>query len=580
MKKAFSILLALILVASLGIPGFASGDASGETAVVEDTGPLAAIVITDDGEDPTREQTEDFELTWFEGGEKTEDGISGFVYTSDRGDASLYNATRTEDGSDFYTIGGDGTNVSVLGTQMSEEAAEWLSDLGITTFDSAAIVSDRDGLENCAPVISSRGYSYLTLDNVFILASGSARSALYADVSDGTTITGAAAAQVRGSEGGTVVIRDSLLETIGAGDVEGEISFGNSTGRARGIQPQGKSLVYLYNSAIVSRTWGAWSTDSARNSLDLVAYRSLGLSQGGYGAYADTSCHLFLFGSTCIGSSDGITASNDGEIYAGSTDNTMTDVDFRALMGKTGSRNASWLDFARDTDTGDTMESTIQGGQTAVQFHMPDMMGSGAKNTKKATLYMDGGALITDRDYLSTAELAAYTEHYAGACIVTKSAQVNAFLDGTTMESWSGVLIHSMINSDTMGNNIADGDEAPGSDYTLQNMTLTGDIISDDYQRAMRVTLANTTLTGAIYSNTCEDWNTLCETMFDGEYIRDPDGYETRWGVELTLTGGAVWNVTETSVLTELVINDGCRVNGTITENPDGTLTVEPLADF
>ncbi len=145
------------------------------------------------------------------------------------------------------------------------------------------------------------------------------------------------------------------------------------------------------------------------------------------------------------------------------------------------------------------------------------------------------------------------------------------------MDSWNGVLIHTMINSDSNVNNIADGDATIGSDVTFMNMDVTGDIIHDDYQRELYLTLDNTTLTGAIYCNGVESWNALREAEFDGNYILNPDGYDTWWGVTLTLSGSSVWNVTETSVVTDLIINDGAVVNGIITENADGTLTISPL---
>lgn len=575
MKKLLTILLALALMLSLGVCGYAaSGEASGEATAVEDTGPKAAIVLGDAGELPDEEQTEGFALSYFANGGKTESGVSGFLFTSDSSDAAFYYTALKEDVGAFYTIGGEGANVSADEYDVSPEAVEWLAGLGVTAFDSAIVLGDDAQADSCPPVISSKGYSYLNINGTLLLADGTARSAVYADIADGSTVAGPQSAGASGSESGTLVIRNSLLETTGGGSVDGEISIGNSGGRARGIQPQGKSLVYLYDSAIVSRTWGAWSTDSARGSLDLIAYRSMALSPGGYGAYADTSCHLFLYGSTAIGSSDGITASNNGEIYAVSSDNTMTDIELRALMGKTGTRDASWQDF--DAASGEIVESSIVGGQCAVQCHMPDMGGSGARNGNKATLYMDGGALITDEALVADG-IAAYNARYAGACIVTKSTQINALLDGTAMESWSGVLIHSMINSDSMANNIADGDEAIGSDYVLRNMTVAGDIVSDDYQRAMRVTLDGTTMTGAIHSNSCDDWNALSDAEFDGEYKLNPEGYEAVWGVELTLENGAVWTVTAESTLTGLAIGDGCTINGTVTENPDGTITVAPL---
>ncbi|MCD7749680.1 MAG: hypothetical protein LUH42_06490 [Oscillospiraceae bacterium] len=589
MKKLLSLLLAMMMLVALAAPALASDEASGETAdasaeaaeeTEEETGPIAVIVITDEGEDEAQEQTEGIDLTFFDGGEQTETGISGFLMTSDDSQAALYYSELSEDTGAFYTIGGDVVNVALDEYDVTEIAAQWLEALGVEGFDSAVVLGDGDEADSCSPVISAKGYTYLNIANTLVLASGTARSAMYSDVVGGTTVAGPGAGGMsQGSEEPVVVITGSLLETLGGPEEQAEdtITVTSTGNRARGIQPQGKSITYLYDSAIVSHTWGAWSTDSARVSLDLVAYRSLGLSQGGYGAYADTSCHLFLYGSTVMGSSDGIVASNDGEIYAVSSDCTDDSATLRAIMDKSGDRALSWQDY--ETEEGDVMESVISGGATAVQFHMPDQGHSGAGNTRKGTLYMNGGTLSTDESLIDggAESLDAYELNYAGACIVTKSTQANILLEGVEMESWSGVLIHAVINNDSNVNNIADGDEALGSDITLRDMDVTGDIVNDDYQRAMRLYLDNTTLTGAIYSNTCEDWNALCEAEFDGEYILNEDGYETVWGVEITLANGSVWNVTETSVVSELIINDGCTINGVITENEDGTLTISPL---
>ncbi|MGM9615841.1 MAG: hypothetical protein ACI3W7_10005 [Oscillospiraceae bacterium] len=574
MKKLLSILLALTLMLSLAVLGYASGEASAE----EDTGPKAVLVFGDDGEDIENEQTEGFELSFYDGGALTETGLRGFLFTSDSSDAALlYSEPAVEPGLTF-TLGGDAANYDLADFPGSADAVAFLQSVGVDTADSVILLGDDQAADSCPPVISAKGWTNLTIEGVALLAEGAARSAFYSDVSGGSTVPGPGSGGAQGSEAPVVIVSNSLLETTGGGSIDSEISVGSSGGRARGIQPQGKSVTYLYNSAIVSRTWGAWSTDSARQGLDLVAWRSLGLSQGGYGAYADTSCHVFLYGSTLIGSSDGIVASNNGEIYVTSSDDTTNTTELRAVMNKTTStRDLSWEDNGA---SGEPMDSVIMGGQTAIQFHMPDQGHSGAKNQTQGTLYMKGGALVTDESLINGGfdSLAAYNQHYAGACLVTKSAQTNALFCGTTMESWNGVLIHCMINSDSNVNNIADGDETIGSTVTMQDMDVAGDIVHDDYQRELYLNLDNTTLTGAIYSNTCEDWNALCEAEFDGEYILNPDGYETWWGVTVNLANGAVWNVTETSVVTDLIINDGCTVNGVITENENGTLTIAPLA--
>lgn len=580
MKKLISLLLALALLLSLGVLAAASGDPSGEASgdasgTAEDNGPKAAIVLGDEGEDTENEQTDGFTLTFFPGGGREENGLRGFTFASDSSGAALLYSEPTAAPGVTFTLGGDGANLPLP----EGDAAAFLQSVGVESFDSSVILGDDGSADSCPPVISAKGWTDLTIEGLYLRADGAARSAFYADVSGGSTVPGPGAmGSAQGSEAPVVVVSNSLLETTGGAGTTGEITVGGSSGRARGIQPQGKSVTYLYNSAIVSHTWGAWSTDSARQGLDLVAWRSLGLSQGGYGAYSDTSCHVFLYGSTLIGSSDGIVASNNGEIYATSSDDTTNTTELRAIMGRTSNlRDLCWTDHPAD---GEVMSSVIKGGQTAVQFHMPDMGHSGARNQTQATLYMNGGALVTDQSLIKGGfdAIAAYNQRYAGACLVTKSAQAKILLRGTEMDSWKGVLIHTMINSDGNVNDIADGDETLGSDITLQDMDVTGDVIHDDYQRELYLNLDNTTLTGAIYSNTCEDWNALCEAKFDGSYILNPDGYDTWWGVTVNLANGAVWNVTDTSVVTDLIINDGCAVNGVISENDNGTLTIAPLS--
>ena len=576
MKKLLAILMALAMVLSLSVGAFATGEASGETsAVAEERDPYAAIVMGDEGEDPSQERAVGwgYDISYYPGGSKLENSIFGFLFTTDSSDVAFFYSEPTENEVN-YTIGGDAANIAPDEYPVSETSAEFLKSVGVESFDSAIILGDDQNADSCDPVISAKGYTNLDVTGILVLAAGAARSAFYSDVSGGTTVAGpGAVGGAQGSETPVVVVSNSLLETTG-GDIGGEIAVGNSGGRARGVQPQGKSVTYLYNSAIVSHTWGAWSTDSARQGLDFIAWRSLGLSQGGYGAYADTSCRVFLYGSTLIGSSDGIVASNNGEIYATASDDTASTTELRALMGRTSNtRDLSWEDYPA---SGEPMESVISGGQTAVQFHMPDMGHSGARNQTQGTLYMNGGKLLTDESLLAD-DIAAYNARYAGACIVTKSANAYIVLKGTEMESWSGELIHTMINSDSNVNDIADGDETIGSTVIIQDMDVSGDIVHDDYQRELYLTLDNTTLTGAIFCSTWEDWNALCSAEFDGSYILNADGYETWWGVTVDLTNGAVWNVTETSVVTDLIINDGCTVNGVITENADGTLTVSPL---
>ena len=559
--------------------GESNGD-SAESSQTEDDGVDAVFTFYDEGENTEREQTEAFHLTYYENGGFDDHEISGFLFTSDEPSVNFYFSELSDNKEQFFRLGGTAQHITPeeSGAEFSKIALDWMSENSITSYDSAVILRDGGLDDSCDPVISAKGWTYLDIDHLLLYAEGSGRCAVYSDVVGGSTIPGPGAGGMKESQSPVVVIRNSLLETTGqsTADINSPISFGNSAGRARGIQPQGMSRTYLYHSAIVSRTWGAFSTDSARQNLDLVSYNSLGYSTKGYGAYADTSCHLFLYGSSVIGSSDGITASNDGEIYAVNTACPLDSISLRAIMGKTAKESVSPADYLREPDE-TPGECLIAGGNCAVQFHMPDQMHQGSKNTKKAVLYMEGGTLLTKEEYIS-AKPSPYTARYSGALLVTKSTQADVLLEGTQMDSSCRVLIHSMINSDQNVNYIPDGETAPGSDYTLRGMNISGDIINEDYQRAMRVTLDATVLSGAIFSHTCEDWNTFCKEELEGDYILDPDGYQTLWGVELTLCKGSVWNVTEESTLTGLTIDDGCIVNGVIIENEDGTITVTPDA--
>ena len=586
MKKLTAWILIACLLGAMGAAGYASSaEASGETAA-QDDGPKAIVVLTDEGEDPDAEQTEGYTLRFFDGGARSDTGMSGFVCEADNLATALYYSELTEESGEGFTyvLGGTATENVAVEEKIADDSplAPYVTNL--EGFDSVVELGCEESADSCEPVISAKGWTCLKIQGVYMLARGAARSAFYSDVAGGSTVPGAGGGGMSsGTQEPVVVVSDSVLITTGGVEDEDaeaqELRVMNTGVRARGIQPQGKSYTYLYNSVIESATWGAWSTDSARQTLELVAYDSVGYSDAGYGAYADTSCHLFLYGSTLIGGTDGVTASNDGEIYCVASDWEEDSAALSARMDKTPSRTVSPADYYDESyDALPAQDSAILGGQCAVQFHMPDQSHSGAQNTKKATLYMNGGLLATQEE-LIPAEMSAYTARYAGACIVTKSTQGSILLEGTAMESWSGELIHTMINSDSNVNDIADGDEAPGSDVTLRDMTVAGDIVNDDYQRALRLTLDGTELTGAIVSHSCEDWNAFCEAELEGEYILNPDGYETVWGVEVTLTNGAVWNVTETSVVTALNIGEGCSVNGAVSVNPDGTWTISPIAD-
>lgn len=158
---------------------------------------------------------------------------------------------------------------------------------------------------------------------------------------------------------------------------------------------------------------------------------------------------------------------------------------------------------------------------------------------------------------------------------------------------------------------------------TIKNSKLTGDIynstgssnnastmasydgstnlLSSWYTSTVDVTLDNTTLDGAISSSFAQhvdaEGNPIEGQFFfnkDGEpmdgtaentydyltcgRVKNTVAYNGIGKVNVTLTNGAVWNVTETCIVNSVTVEKGCTLNGTVTENADGTFTVEPKA--
>lgn len=98
---------------------------------------------------------------------------------------------------------------------------------------------------------------------------------------------------------------------------------------------------------------------------------------------------------------------------------------------------------------------------------------------------------------------------------------------------------------------------------------------------------ANTVLTGAISATETRhvDENGKQNTFFTiKEYYylghvenRNYIGGENT--VDVTLRDGAVWNVTAPGIINSLSVGEGCRLNGRVCKNLDGTLTVMPAAE-
>ena len=172
-----------------------------------------------------------------------------------------------------------------------------------------------------------------------------------------------------------------------------------------------------------------------------------------------------------------------------------------------------------------------------------------------------------------------FLRYIHGAAFAIRSENVDMTLDECEVYSSKNVAIQSVIGYDNMAANIKvpDGAEYHGSDITVRNMALRGDVLHEDYQRKMLLSLENATLTGAVVSGTCAAWNRSISDLIDAEWTAYdeqlghtkeivyatlcPDAaYETIWGVRMSIDGDSAWTVTGDSSLNRLTVADGAVI--------------------
>ena len=144
-------------------------------------------------------------------------------------------------------------------------------------------------------------------------------------ISDSELVVDGAARYVTAAYNDAVlVVNSSLVQSTGSNSNTAEISepFSNEalliSGTARANFSIGATKTYYFNSTCTAEGWAALSTDSAMgDGLDLYAYNTDGLAEnGGYGAYADTNCRVWLYGSRLQSAEIGAIISNSVQIAA------------------------------------------------------------------------------------------------------------------------------------------------------------------------------------------------------------------------------------------------------------------------
>ncbi len=332
------------------------------------------------------------------------------------------------------------------------------------------------------------------------------------------------------------------------------------SGIARANMSTGSSHTYYFNSTVTTEGWAALSTDASTGpGLDLYAYNTRAVAQhGGYGTYADFGCRVWLYGSTLESAEVGAIISKSGQI-------TVAD-------GASAPADVTLYDLGATTSAG----SQITGGRNAVMIHAPDMRGEGRAAADSGTLSVINSTLATDRQFKSTRDYAvhiskatdAYISYISGAALLIKSTSATINFERAQIESYSGVAVLTVLNSDRMGNFLkseSDGALVRPIAISMKDMSVSGDIKHMDYQRLMTLKLDHASLKGAVVSGTVEDWNHLWSGFEskDTGWVQNAT-WNTFYGVRMTLLAGSTWEVTGASLLSALHLEDGATVKGRV----------------
>jgi len=416
--------------------------------------------------------------------------------------------------------------------------------------------------------VDALGEAVVHIDNVYMQVDGSQR---YVD----STLAQA-----------TTVINDSYFVSTGdatSHTAEIKLPFSNEAllidGGARTNFSVGASNTYYFNSVAIAEGWATLSTDACGGGgLNLYAYNTTARAlNGGYGSYADFNCHVWLYGSDLQAAEIGVIISKSGRVSV--FDGASADANLLAL------------------NRGEVTEksSDLTGGRNAVMLHAPDMMGGGISQVDFGYFDATNSTLATSRELKTTFDYGVYgpavrkyVDYISGDVILVKSTSAAVTLDNVLLDSYNGVIFHTVLNSDRMGNFLAGGDnralDPAGAlivkpiTLSLRNMTAAGDILHDDYQRDLEVSLTSTALSGRIVQGTYESWTALWASKGVDEAHWLPD---EAWSgsnfLSVTLDKDSAWTVTGASSMSRLVIEDGAIISAgesaTLRMTVDGVAT-------
>lgn len=566
----------------------------------------------------------------------TDDSISGgeinidadyvsaiYVYNEDGSKVTVEDVsidTRGMGGNDFGTNGGWGTGINVSGSAEMEirnvkmytegplHDGIWAGGTSIVdVYDTVLFAEDADNNYNFNP------YTY----DRFIIADAPLTDAEIAELGisgeyyaeDYEGMFGSGTHYYYTNENATSNWSAPMLQcpplALGLyGSMRAAICYGNAT-------------LSFYNSLVVCDNWAVLSTDSGKgvfNSTDTVAI---------IGAKADSEADADLEvvlndesylvdvfdtteGSGYVTYCDGFDDNFYGcRFYAPDYLAILTGGTFDYLDSDT-QRGYGWSDRIgfmshgqayvaniahSDFDVADALFAVMSTG--AVEITLDDITVNYTKDNawgNKLFQFMDTDDVGTDANDMEMDVVDLTYEEYLAN---TPGDAEGASGEGTTklVTIRNSTLEGDIWNSTGSSNNASTLDTYDGStnvlstwststiDVTLDNAELTG-IISTSY--AQHCDENGEPIVGQFFFNkTGEPMDGTAENTYDylaARRVINTPAHNAIGRMNVTLTNGAVWNVTGTSILDSLTIGEGCTVNGIITENADGTITVEPAA--
>ncbi|MCR4842506.1 MAG: leucine-rich repeat domain-containing protein [Eubacterium sp.] len=394
------------------------------------------------------------------------------------------------------------------------------------------------------------------------------------------------------TEATSLVVQDSTLTAEGDVWMPG---FKLLMGGARATLLMTADNSWFYGATLTAQNWGALSQDS----VDAYSYAINTTStakEGGYASY-------LTYGLRSYGS--GFYAGQYGIFMCGNTD-VITDTGAAALA------DSDAMSKISDYDVDGTAQTEIVAPFNALVVHTstPDLTKVATavfKNTLISTQTSDLPSGVTavsyDDEFLLESPNTAgtgntcgapyfFSKNLYGSAALIRSMNADFTFDNCEVDSSNGVLLQSVITFDPPSAcgylDVGGADSVAGITATYENGSYDGDILHQDYQRAMAVNLeAKATLTGAIVSGTYAGWNDLWseenlraalaedgidESVFNNDsWVSDVQanlilsddtayGAEENIGVDVVVKDGAVWNVNGESSLSSLTVEEGGTV--------------------